>query len=288
MKQDIYVKPLSYDHLSLLKDMDTGIQDDYIIRVFERLISSESDRLFGLFDDQRMYSIAGYSLFGGGKFAMIGRLRTDRRFFNRGYSTIVLDHVMNQLQTSPEISWIGANTHVDNDSARRVLEKIGLHQHHVLHYLILNQPEQLIDHTKGKVWNKITNPSTKKELLHSLPQVQDRMFPYEAYYPLPLDQELFTEDYLNQTTFYQNHEGSRFVMVKNDTKKYTYSHVKYMWDDHYEQPGFFETILDHWNKNPDNVGCWIDFSDDGFNKIPDLAPFLVQPPWLMYGKWKKK
>lgn len=286
MEQVMHVNMLSIDDLPALQAMDTGIEDDYVIRIFDRLINSESHKLFGLFQDKRMLAICGYSLFGGNKFAMLGRLRSDQRYQQKGNATQLLQPVIKHLKQQPEVSWIGANTHIGNLPARRVLEKLGIKQGPIVHYLTLTNPKLLTGHSPGSAWKPVHGIESKRQLLQSLTTNTLEMFPYECYYPLPFDEDLFTDQYLYKTSFYLNPDGSRFVVLQNDTKKFDYSHVKYFWDDHYQQPGFFETLLHHWQENPENTGCWIDFSDQGFKNIPDLSAYDVQEPWILYGTWK--
>lgn len=286
MEQVAQVRMLTIDDLPLLEVMDTGIEDDYVVRIFDRLIHSDSHELFGLFQEEQMMAVGGYSLFGQDKFAMLGRLRSDRRYQQRGHATKLLQPIIDHLRERPDVSWIGANTHLGNIPARRVLQKLGIDQGPVIHYLTLNQPEKLVGHTPGPVWTEVEDLNKKHELLKSLESNALGMFPYECYYPFPYDNALFTDDYVADSSFYISPDESRFVIIKSDTKKYEYSHVKYFWNDHYTQPGFFETLLDHWNKNPENVGCWIDFSAEGFKHIPDLSAYDVQEPWILYGIWK--
>lgn len=286
MERILNVKPLTLDDLPALEAMDTGIGDDYVVRIFDRLIESDSHELFGLFQDEQMLAVGGYSLFGQKKLAMLGRLRSDLRFQLKGNATELLRSVVDQLKSHPRVSWIGANTHLGNLPARRVLDKLGIQQGPVLHYLTLVRPDLLTGHTSGPVWDIVQDVDKKRDLLSELEDNALQVFPYECYYPLPYEEALLTDEYLNDATFYQNPTGTRFVIIKNDTKKYHYSHVKYFWNDHYKQAGFFETLIDHWKNNPDNIGCWIDFSDEGFKNIQDLTPYNVQEPWILYGMWK--
>ncbi|KHE67042.1 GNAT family N-acetyltransferase, partial [Halobacillus sp. BBL2006] len=244
MEQVMNVRPLSIEDRSALECMDTGIQDDYVIRIFENLVESDNHELFGLFQNSKMLAIGGYSLFGGSNFAMLGRLRSDRRYLKKGNATELLKPIVDQLWKHPEVDWIGANTHLGNIPARRVLEKLGIRQGPVIHYLILHQPELLTGNTPGNIWTHVVDIEKKRELLLSL-QPTPEVFPYECYYPLPYNASLFTKEYLKDSTFYVKPDNSRFVIIKNDTKKHQYSHVKYFWDDHYQQPGFFATLMEH-------------------------------------------
>ncbi|MFD2922654.1 GNAT family N-acetyltransferase [Halobacillus naozhouensis] len=279
------IKKLSLNDFHAVKQMNTGIDDDYVIRIFDRLISSRTQELFGLFHEGELVSIGGYSLFGNNQYAMIGRLRSNLKLRSKGYSTALLTQLIKELRQKPDVKWIGANTHVSNDPTRRVLEKIGMQPGLVSHYLTLTAPEKLNGYTPGAVWKEVFNTREKLSYLLNLSDNALGLFPYECYYPLPYDQVFFTENYLEEACMYVNPDKTRFVLIKNDQKKYRYAHVKYFWNDHYQQPGFFETILDHWNKNDDNYGSWIDFSVEGFKQIADVSPYEVQDPWILYDVW---
>ncbi|MFG6148077.1 GNAT family N-acetyltransferase [Halobacillus sp. B23F22_1] len=284
-QQLLQARQLTMNDLAAFKMMETGIDDDYVIRIFDRLVESPTQELFGLFLNEQLISLAGYSLFGQDRFAMIGRLRSDLRYRGQGYATELLKPVINHIKDEKKVKWIGANTHVSNYSARRLLEKSGLKPGTITYYLTLLHPSVLTHYQSGARWNEIPCIDEKRTVLLHLQNNQLGLFPYECYYPFPYDADFFTDEYLSDAKLYINPAGSRFVLIKNDQKKYDYSHVKYFWNDHYEQPGFFETIIHHWKDNPRNVGCWIDFSEQGFHKIPDLTPYEVQKPWILYGDW---
>ncbi len=284
-KQLLQVRQLTPEDLPALERMKTGIKDDYVIHIFDRLMESPTQKLFGLFKQKQLISIAGYSLFGQCQFAMIGRLRSDLRYRAQGYATELLAHVTDHIKKLNTVKWMGANTHVHNLSARRLLEKAGLDPWKVTHYLTLINQQALTQHTPGSLWEEVTDTQKKREILSNLNNNELGLFPYECYYPFPYDEAFFTNQYLADAHLYMNSSHSRVVLIKNDQKKHDYSHVKYFWNDHYEQPGFFETVLQHWHQNPQNTGCWIDFSDQGFRNIPDLTPYDVQKPWMLYGSW---
>ncbi|UOQ45882.1 GNAT family N-acetyltransferase [Halobacillus salinarum] len=281
----LQVRKLTDKDLPAFSKMDTGIEDDYVLRIFDRLIASQDHTLFGLFNRNQLVSVGGYSLFANGRFAMIGRMRTDRRFYGKGCSTQLLLFVVEELHTRNEILWMGANTHKHNKPARRVLEKIGLLPGPLHYYTVLRHPQLLAGSTKGKIWGEVTEIKEKRTLLLQLEENTLGFFPYECYYPFPYHKQLFTDKHLSESSVYTSPDGKRFVIIRNDRKGEEYSHVKYFWNDHYLQPGLFETILHHWRKHPSHTGCWIDFSPEGYHNIPDLTPFEIQKPWILYGKW---
>ena len=282
-KQVLDIRKLEWGDLGNLKKMDTGIEDDYVIRIFPKLIESEEHDIYGLFQGEALLSVAGYTIFAD-KFAMLGRMRSDRRYIGHGYSTEVMSFIAELLSKKPNIHWIGANTQTHNYPAQRVIERSGMKPGPVHYYAILKTKT----HHPGKSgppWKKIEELDQKRTLLSSLNDNALGAFPYECYYPLPFDKVLFTDEYLNECTFYINPEEDRFVIFRNDQKGDLHTHVKYFWDDHFEQPGFFETVYQNWNENPEAAGAWIDFSETGFKNIPDLSIFEVQKPWRLYSRW---
>lgn len=277
----LQIRKLTPDDYDALANMRTNIEDDYVVRIFPDLIQREDHSLYGIFENSQLVSIAGYSIFGK-KFAILGRLRSDIRFHSKGFATDILQYIINDLKEIPHIKWVGAATQEPNKAAKKVLDKLDVPAITKYHSLILNNKE--IQGTPGPLWSKVTNTMKKKELLASIKENKLNMFPYECYYPLPVDESLFNEDYLNKCTFYQNPERNRFMIIKDDRKGDWYAHIKYFWNDHFEQPGFWETVTNNLTQHSNDISAWIDFSHEGFKKIPYLKDFNVQEPWILYGK----
>lgn len=266
-----------------LQRMDTGIKDDYVIRIFPDLIKRENNVVYGLFEDDQLISVAGTTIFAN-KFAMLGRLRSDRRYLSKGNATKILDFIKKDLQRNPSVTWIGAHTQSSNEAAKKVVQHIDMPLFYTTHPLVLTKPE-LVEGTHGPVWEEIVTLEEKRNLLLSVEHTNPKIFPYEAYYPLPFDQALFTNDYLASCRMYRNPSNDRFVIIKDDQKGEFYAHVKYFWDDHYEQPGFWETVKQDLALDKDKFGAWVDFSPDAFARIPSLDPFQATEPWVLYGEW---
>ena len=74
----ITIRQLQQDDLNHVKSMETGIVDDYLIRVYHR-VSKDASRLYGLFVDNHLASIGGYTIFEE-HYIMLGRMRSDLRF----------------------------------------------------------------------------------------------------------------------------------------------------------------------------------------------------------------
>ncbi|MRH42053.1 N-acetyltransferase [Aquibacillus halophilus] len=279
----LQMRKLTEDDITLVREMQTNIDDDYVIRIFPKLVQSDSNAVYGLFSQNNLLAIGGYTVFPGG-YAMLGRLRSDHRYLSKGHGTEILSYIKRELEKDPSIKWIGANTNVANIGARRVIEKLGLMPITKLHSLpVINKC--LISGTEGEVWNRVEELERKRTLINSIQENTLGIYPYECYYPFPLTPDLLTDEHLNQSAFFENHSKNRFMVIKNDQKHDWFAQVKYFWDDHFDQPGFWETIFTYTEQQPEEIKAWVDFSQQGYEKIPTTEAFEVTDAWILYGNW---
>ena len=277
------IRQLNLDDLHYLKQMKTGIEDDYILRVYDR-IAGGSSRLFGLFQDGQLASIGGYTIFAG-QYAMLGRMRSDLRYRGNNLSTQLMAHIMEEVFSLPSVQWVGANTQVENSSARRVMDKLGLIEISTLYSAISSDVAALI--TGGAVWQELSDLSQKQEWINQLYIKTGAVFPYECYYTFPSSQALFADADLSQWAFFENRDKSRVLIAKKDYKRNYYLHAVYPWDDLMEQPGLWETISAAQHRLSEKVksetSIWMDLSPDQVSSLPACHSFDLPSPWLLYG-----
>ena len=277
------IRQLTDDDLQALQDMDTGIDDDYVIRVFDR-ISTGNNRLFGLFQDGRLASIGGYTIFAG-SYAMLGRMRSDVRFRGQSLSSRLMAHVRDAALDHPGIRFVGANTQEFNLPARRVLEKIGLSRQAELFSAIAKDVETF--ESGALPWRKIASAEEKMRWLELVYIRSGRVFPLECYYPFPASPDLFSGQALEQWDFYENPNGDRIVITKHDVKKYDYLHTLYPWDDLFEQPGLWETLhapLENIRRDSEEGAfVWMDLTRNQVGTLSNGHPFELPSPWFLYG-----
>ena len=277
------IKQLNIHDLPTVESMQTGIEDDYVIRIFERL-SSPPHRLFGLFVDGRLVSMAGYTIYAK-HYAMVGRLRSDTRFKGKGYSTKLTSYVFNKASEEKSIVWVGANTQEHNIPAQRVLEKNQLDTYTTLHGAVTKDTSML--ETEAKPWNRITSLDHKKAWLEETYIKSGKPFPYECYYPFPGSKYLFHDEDLKQWNFYENEDHTRFVITKTDQKKHHYLHAVYPWKDITSQKGLWETISkDYRNfaaQNEEETYIWMDLTREEAKLLPADHAFELPDPWILYG-----
>lgn len=277
------IRQLQLQDLHYLEKMNTGIEDDYILRVYDR-ISKGSSRMYGLFFDEQLVSVGGYTIFAK-QYVMLGRMRSDLRYRGNNLSTQLMNFILEQTLTLPNIQWIGANTQHNNVSARRVMDKLGLTELSILYSAISSNIAHL--ETGGRAWEKVTAISKKRAWIEQLYIQTGAVFPYECYYAFPASEKLFTEENFAQWSFFENPQQDRVLITKQDYKREYYLHVIYSWDDLLSQPGLWETMsmaqLELSIKVKTNPSIWIDLSPSQVQSLPNNHPFELPSPWLLYG-----
>lgn len=280
---EVSIRQLQSNDLHYLEKMHTGIENDYILRVYDR-ISSGSSRMYGLFIGEHLASIGGYTIFAE-QYVMLGRMRSDLRYRGNNLSTQLMNYIMIQISALSSIQWIGANTQQENISARRVMDKLGLTAISTL-YSAISSDTSILEND-GKLWKKVNDLSKKKAWIKKLYIQTVAVFPYECYYTFPASEKLFTEEKLDQWTFFENPQQDRILITKQDYKREYYLHVVYPWDDLLKQDGLWETISMAQHELSIKVNTtpfiWIDLSPSQVQSLPNNHPFELPSPWLLYG-----
>ncbi|MBP1949959.1 GNAT family N-acetyltransferase [Virgibacillus litoralis] len=280
---DKTIRILNSDDFKHLEKMDTGIEDDYIKRIFNRLITGKN-RLYGLFLDDQMVSLGGHSIYAS-RYAMLGRLRTDRRFMGNGFSTELMYHMMSKAFQINGIQWVGANTQEHNTPARRVMERIGLTPYIPQHAAQTKDTTAL--ETGSEPWTPVTDLQRKKDWLKEMYSTPISIFPYECYYSFPVSKDLFQEHDLIKWSFYENQSKTRALITKTDQKKHHYLHAIYPWNDITSQEGLWETIANDYqqllNQTEEETYIWMDLTKEQANALPINHQFTLPSPWILYG-----
>lgn len=275
------IRLLSLEDFSFFKAMNTGIKDDYVERIFPNLVSGPN-RLFGLFQDGRLASVGGYTIFAK-HYAMMGRIRSDIRDRGKNFSTQLTLHLKEQAFQHPGIEWVGANTQEENTPARRVLEKSGLREQATL-FGAITQDVSVLE--KGHAeWKEIHGLAQKKAWLDGVYVKPNVVFPYECYYLLPASTDLFVDKELEHWSFYENEAGTRVLIAKKDVKGHHYLHAVYPWNDIAEQKGLWETISAAFNKmekTEEKRFIWMDLTHQQVQSLPENHSFTLPSPWILY------
>ncbi len=279
------IRKLTAVDIEALENMETGINDDYVVRIFPRIAEAQSHELFGLFENGSMVVIAGVTYFEN-RYAVLGRLRTDRRHLQKGYATMLLHAITEKLAKNEDIQWIGAATNTNNPAAVKVLQKLGLHLYSAFHSVTINPASASFLTGDGTAaWEEVIELKEKRYILEHLPPEQNelQLFPYECYYPLPYEPQHLSDEYLAKCLFYK--KDSRFAVIMPDEKAEPYFQVKYFQQDLFQQQGLWNLIIPLAEANRRKV--WLDLPPDTFRNMPEPGRFDIQDQWGLFGRWVK-
>lgn len=263
--------------------MQTNIEDDYVRQSFHDLVTGPNI-LYGLFADNELASIGGYSIYAD-QLAMLGRLRSDVRFHGHGFATELMTYIRDEAFQNPRLNWMGANTQEQNKPTRRVLEKIGFTENTCAYSALTHDLSHL--HSGDAPWKQIHSLERKRDWLKQTYLSEVSYFPYECYYLLPSVPALFSDDVITQWAFYENHTQTRFMILKPDQKGQTFLQVSYPWDDVMSQAGLWETISQSQRhlqaQHGEDIFIWMDLTDQAVHTLPEDHPFDLPSPWTLYG-----
>ncbi|GEK91380.1 GNAT family N-acetyltransferase [Alkalibacterium kapii] len=285
-----HIRRLTADDLSAYQKMQTGLEVDYMLDAFTR-ITDAPNYLYGLFVSDNLVALSGFNLFQN-HYAMLGRLRTDVRYRNQGYGTEIMQFSLEKALLMENVHWIGAYTESTNKASQNVFKKIGLAPADT-HYAA--KADSVTDMTTpdAALWQEITDAFEQKEWLNRTylnPSFDKHVFPFEAYYPFPVSQELF-DDLPAHWRFFQNKKKSRYVILWEEYVGARYLHVVYPWHDFLKQTGLFktvQTVLESSQEKDSSTSLWWDFSELESKTLPFSHPFILGTPWVLYGASKHK
>ncbi len=279
---DIMIRQLFEEDQVFFTLMETGINDDYIERIFPSLTKG-NHVLYGLFVEDQLVSMAGYTVFSN-YYAMLGRLRSDRRFQGKGYSTSLLAFVIERAKDDSNVEWIGANTERDNLPAQKILARLHMKKVTTLFNATrVTAPDTSFN--EAIAWKEIVDIEAKQDLLIKEFVDEHRVFPYECYYSFPATHSLFLEANVNDWCLFQHPTEDRFVIFKYDQKGTNYLHMVYPWDDLWTQEGLWEVVRNQvqlFNEKFPEGKLWIDLSETQKSLKPEDVTFEIPSPWILF------
>ncbi|GAA0352880.1 hypothetical protein GCM10008932_02400 [Alkalibacterium iburiense] len=281
-------RPLTKEDFHLYERMQTQLEEDYMLRVFNRLTEGDNF-LFGLFAQDTLIAVAGYTLFAD-EFAILGRLRSDVRYRKKGYGSKIIEYVIEEALKNPSVQWIGANTEQHNKPALSILKKFNMSPVATL-YAAQTDDVSSLCHNQS-VWHEVTSMDEKVKWVQKTylnPDFETNVFPIEAYYPFPARPSLF-ENQLNKWRFFENDNQTRYMMIGTEEKGKSYLHVVYPWSDFMKQSGFFKTVhseLERAKVQESADLIWMDLTEEEVASLPSKHPFELPSPWVLHGKSKE-
>ncbi len=274
------IRLLTPTDFPLYQQMETGVDNDYMLTVFDRLVTPPNNYLYGLFYDDILVTVAGITYFPGGN-VMLGRLRSDKRFRQQGFPTQLLDDLIATVKQDPDVHFVGGYTHINNIPAKKILARLGLTLVDTYYsFPAVNLKPMIIDQTI--IWNEITDFDQKRHALQTLIENDVPSFPYEAYYPFPLTQSLLPAEKLRAMRVFQSPITDHYLFVDNDYKGEPLLNVRYVHDDIFTTPGLFNTIDQLLKHEPDRLP-WFNFSETQYNKLKHKDCFRLEQGWELHG-----
>lgn len=277
----ISIRPLTTTDFPLYQQMKSGMENDYMLTVFDRLVTPPNNYLYSLFHDETLAAVAGYTYFPGGN-VMLGRLRSDRRFRQLGYSTQLLHYLIDTIKQDPDVHFIGGYTHIDNVPAKKILAKLGMMPIDTYYsFPATNLQPLIIDQT---LWDEVTGHDQKRHALQTLIENGLPSFPYEAYYPLPLSQSLMPDEKLSSMRVFQSPVTDNYLFVDEDYKGEALLNIRYVHNDIFTTPGLFNTIQALLKHEPDRLP-WFNFSQRQYNELKHTNCFRLEKGWELHGRF---
>lgn len=273
------IRKLRYADRKLYEQMETAIEDDYILKIFPRLVEEGA---IGFFIGNRLVSLAAVTIFAE-KYAILGRLRTDVRERGKGYSTILLRHLLKEVRMRKELKWVGLTTRANNFPVHRIANKLGMKKIWAFRICRMTAEGEraLATRGTGNGWRKITNIHEVKKSLQKLKNSPrpPAIFPYSAYYPLPFDPDLWDDAYLETCLCLQ--KDDRIVLCAPEDKGESYFHVKYFGKDPFASDSFWPLLVPLAKKAGRRL--WIDLPENSkeIENIPENG--FEQQEWTLWG-----
>lgn len=259
-----------------VRAMETGIEDDYVIRIFSKLV--EEDDMLGYFEGHKLVGIAGMTIYEG-ELAVLGRLRTHTNYRGRGIASALMNELKEEAFHSLNMSWAGYATEKNNLAGNRLARclQMNLEATVVSSRLSPGTVEGTLD---TQPYRSDFSRECKKNYLEELSVTEDlTFFPHSIYYPLPYVPKL-TSGYLDSIEMFQNDFGT-FILMKEE-KGATYLHVKVWNEKTLHSKEFWEIVNAEAEREARSI--WIDLPTE---QAKWLEAHSHQNIWHLYGKKKE-
>lgn len=281
------IKQLTIDDYRAVLDMQTGVEDDYVLRIFPQLIENPAQTLFGLITAEGIAALAGVYRLPNGN-GVLGRLRSDVRFHSRGNATALLQHIIASCETDPTMNWLGAITRKSNIPAQRVLDKLNMHAESSFISLLMEAPEKCVIPSAAP-WEMIKGTDTKRAAIEQAAvDAKAAFYPYEAYFPIPYASAILEDNYIEKLAVFRDTDSNRIMTIQEDYKGMDIAQIQYLWPDVFQQDGLWSAVFNYLKQSDKQLVPQLDVSLETASNIP--ASFSNgftedDDPWLIYGRY---
>ncbi|WP_347549862.1 GNAT family N-acetyltransferase [Pseudalkalibacillus hwajinpoensis] len=257
----------------IVSSMETGIEDDYVIRIFLKLV--EEDCVIGYFQDQMLVGIAGVTIFES-EAAVLGRLRTHRNFQGQGIATMLMNRLKNDAFLEPGVTWTGYATERNNVPGNRLAKHLQMDLEASLVSSRIS-PGDVVGWNEELSFQHESSREEKRKCLIENDQCRKlSFFPYSIYYPLPYAPHL-SHTYVDSLEMYRSDAGSFFLM--KEEKGASYLNIK-VWD---EQVLYSKSMWEIVNEQAEQEArlIWVDLPS---NLARSFEAKSHQTVWNLYGQ----
>ncbi|MFJ6412259.1 hypothetical protein CHI12_02315 [Terribacillus saccharophilus] len=281
------IRQLTINDYQAVLEMQTGIEDDYVLRIFPQLIENPAQTLFGLETEEGIAAVAGVVRLPNGN-GILGRLRSDIRFHSKGNATALLQHIIASCEQDPMMNWLGAITLKSNLPAQRVLDKLKIQPESSFISLLMEAPEQFIVPSAAP-WELIEGTDTKRAVIEQAAvEAKAAFYPYEAYFPIPYASAILEDDYLETLAVFRDPDSSRIMAIQEDYKGQDIAQIQYFWPDVFQQDGLWTTVFNYLKQSDKQLVPQLDVSPETASSIPAVFRDSFtenNDPWLIYGRY---
>jgi GNAT superfamily N-acetyltransferase len=272
--EKVLIRRLENNDIPLIKEMPTGIEEDYVLRIIDSLV--EEENMIGFFYNEKLVGIAGMTLFEE-KYAVLGRLRTHTEYRKQGIASVLMKTLQHEALKKRTVSWVGYTTEGYNKGGNCLSPHLQMQLEATLvssrisPYTVLGEnitgPFKSIDAEKKLIINRFWKTT------------EQSFFPYSIYYPLP-DLPSLSPAYLEKVELFVN-DREGFMMVKED-KGASYLHVIVLNKTTLYSKAMWDIINDYASEEARTI--WIDLPRE---QAKWLAPYSHQTIWHLYGQKKE-
>ncbi|WP_366247527.1 GNAT family N-acetyltransferase [Terribacillus aidingensis] len=281
------IRQLTINDYRAVLNMQTGIEDDYVLRIFPQLIENPAQTLFGLETEEGIAALAGVYRLPNGN-GILGRLRSDIRFHSRGNATALLQHIIAFCEKDPTMNWVGAITRKSNLPAQRVLDKLHIHAESSFISLLMEAPDKFVSPSAAP-WELIEGTENKRAAIEQAAvDTKAAFYPFEAYFPIPYASAILEDAYIEKLAVFRDPDSSRVMAIQEDHKGMDIAQIQYLWPDVFQQNGLWAAVFNYLKQSDKPLVPQLDVSAKNASSIPAAfsGSFTEDDaPWLIYGRY---
>lgn len=281
------IRQLTINDYRAVLNMQTGIEDDYVLRIFPQLIENPAQTLFGLETEEGIAALAGVYRLPNGN-GILGRLRSDIRFHSRGNATALLQHIIAFCEKDPTMNWVGAITRKSNLPAQRVLDKLHIHAESSFISLLMEAPDKFAIPSAAP-WELIEGTENKRAAIEQAAvDTEAAFYPFEAYFPIPYASSILEDAYIEKLAVFRDPDSSRVMAIQEDHKGMDIAQIQYLWPDVFLQDGLWAAVFNYLKQSDKPLVPQLDVSAENASSIPAAfsGSFTEDDdPWLIYGRY---